>query len=133
MPLGDVCIHEAWPVVTTNVVKDEDDEDLYIDGEPDEEPTTGKLIECFFMEPGEKEQTSPVSSKKITQPTFLCEEIHPDGTLIKLKAEDDILVLAPEILGDDPVLFQVDGGPTPLAPPGEVIGYEVRLKRVRGS
>lgn len=129
MALGDVCIHWAWTITTA----DSTDEDTWVEGEPDEEPVEGAKFECFFMDPGERETNSPVSSKKITQPTLLLEACREDETPVVLKAEDELMVEAPEILGDDPVRFQVDGGPTPLAPPGELIGYEVRLKRVRGS
>jgi len=133
MPLGDVCVHSGWPVATRDKVQDDDAEDLWLEGEPDEEEVEGEVFDCFYMDPGEKEVTSPVSSKKIKQPTILLEGEREDGSPIVLKSEDQVKILAPEILGPDPVLFQVDGGPTPLAAPGDLIGWECRLKRVRGA
>jgi len=133
MPLADVCVHSGWPVTTLDKVQDDDAEDLWLEGEPDEEEVEGEPFDCFFMDPGEKEVTSPVGSKKIKQPTILLEGEREDGTPIVLKAEDQVKILAPEILGPQAILFQVDGGPTPLAAPGDLIGWEARLKRVRGS
>jgi len=137
MPLGDVCVHLATPVSTTT----SEDEDTWIEGEPDEVRKAGAPFECFFMDPGSKEQPNPRGKRKIDQPTILCEGEREDGSPIELTAEDEVIIFAEEIpsaTGTVTVaseefpgaLFQVDGDPMPFAPPGELIGWEVRLKKV---
>lgn len=130
MPLGDVCVHVGTPIVTQN----DPDEDTWVEGEPDEDPADGVPFDCFFMElRGASEMSSPVGIRKIKGPTILFEDERDDGSRVVLKAEDELWVLAEEVLGPDPVRFQVDGDPTPFQPPGEVIGWEALLKRVAGA
>lgn len=145
MPLGDVMVHSATPVSTTD-----GEAATWVEGEPDEDRTAGPAFDCFYMEGrGASEQPAiPRGRRKVEQPTILYEPERDDGSVIHLVAEDEI-VIDP---GDDDglwavfggagqtvtvgeeevpgVLFQVDGDPEPFQPPGEVIGYEARLKRV---
>jgi hypothetical protein len=139
MALGDKCVHTATPVLTTTATEDEEH---WIEGEPDEEIATGASFDCLYLAPtGASESDSPRGRRKISQPTILFEGERDDGSLIELIAEDEVVVFAEEVLGaskvtkvggtDVPgVLFQVDGDPTPLAAPGDLIGWEARLKKV---
>lgn len=124
--LGDVCVHEATPVSTEAST----DEETWVEGEPDEDEVKGASFDCFYMDPGANTQNMPRGRRKIDDPTILYEAEREDGSLVEVVAEDELLILAEEILGPTPVRFQVNGDPTPLAAPGELIGYECRLKRV---
>lgn len=139
MPLGDVTVHEATPVETTQST----DEDTWVEGEPDEERNAGQPFDCFYMAPtgAREDRGSPRGRRKISQPTIMFEGERDDGSLIQLEAEDEVIVNAEEVLGAGKtskvgdqeipgVLFQVDGDPTPLAAPGDLIGWEARLKKV---
>ena len=139
MALGDVMVHLATPIETTT-------DDNYIEGESDDLRAPVEAFDCFYMHGRGATEASnvPRGRRKIEQPTILYEAEREDGTMIHLSAKDEIVIDAEEVLGiaaypievdgDEilvpGVLFQVDGDPEPFQPPGEVIGYEARLKRV---
>lgn len=150
MPLGDVTVHAATPVLTTT-----DSEETWIEGEPDEDVTAGVPFDCLLIFPsgarsgrpafGDREQSSSRGRRKVDEPRILYEAERDDGSLVQLVAEDEVIIDAPELLGEGTVtvsdsegnpldvaghLFQVEGDPTPMAPPGEVIGWQATLKRV---
>jgi hypothetical protein len=136
MPLGDVCIHTATPILTIT----DTDEESYVEGEPDEDTTPGVPFGCLFLmsirrratsnTTGAREDATFPAQRKIESPTILYEAERDGGSPIEVVAEDEIDILAEEILGPSPVRFQVEGDPIPMARPGEVIGWECRLKRV---
>jgi hypothetical protein len=139
MPLGDVMVHLATPIETTT-------DGNWEEGEPDEIRAPVEPFDCFYMQGRGASETPnvPRGRRKVEQPTILYEAERDDGSLIQLSAEDEIVIDAEEVLGIAAygmelegdqiaipgVLFQVDGDPEPFQPPGEVIGYEARLKRV---
>jgi hypothetical protein len=143
MPLADVCVHLATPLSTVDDPGEEDKN--WIEGEPDEtDALPGAAFDCFYYESGATEQPNPVGTRKVKGPTILFEAERDDLSLIHLYAEDEIVIDAPEILGVGVVSlpgeidipgwrFQVEGDPTPLAPPGDIIGWECRIKKVAGS
>lgn len=136
MPLGDITVHTATPIST---VTDEEEPATWIEGEPDEDEEEGIPFDCFFMisirrraasyASGAREVELPLQ-RKIEHPTILYEAERDDGSLIEIVAEDEVLIFAEEILGPEAKRFQVEGDPIPLAAPGELIGWEARLKRV---
>lgn len=136
MPLADVCVHTATPVST----RDDDEAGTWIEGEPDEKVVKGEPFDCFFLISirrrsnsnfsGAREEANFPTQRKIESPTILFEDERDDGTRVEISAEDEVDIVAEEILGADPIRFQVEGDPIPLAKPGEVIGWEARLRRV---
>jgi hypothetical protein len=135
MALGDVCVHTATPVLTVT------EPDTFIEGEPDEDIDFGEPFDCLFLisirrratsyaASGAREDATFPEQRKIENPTILYEAERDDGSLVEVVAEDELDILAEEILGQKAIRFQVEGDPIPLAKPGEVIGYECRLKRV---
>jgi len=137
MPLGDVTVHTAVPVLTTT----DTDEESYIEGEPDEDTVLGVPFDCLFLisirrratsssQSGANEDATFPEQRKIENPTILYEAERDDGTLVEVVAEDELNILAEEILGPLPIRFQVEGDPIPMAAPGELIGWECRLRRV---
>lgn len=136
MPLADVCVHTATPVTT----RDATDPATWIEGEPDETVTMGTPFDCFFMisirrrsnsnYSGAREEANFPTQRKIESPSVIFEAERDDGTEIEITAEDELDIVAEEIFGASPVRFQVEGDPIPFAKPGEVIGWEARLRRV---
>lgn len=143
MSLGDVTVHLATPVLTTAA-------DNWVEGEPDEIRKAGSAFDCLYLHGrGASEQPAlPRGRRKVEQPTIIYEYERLDGSAIQLVAEDEIVIDPADDegvwavlggsgqvvkVGEDEVpgvLFQVDGDPEPFQRPGEVIGYEARLKRV---
>lgn len=136
MPLADACVHTATPITT----RDATDPANWIEGEPDEEETTGEPFDCFFMISirrrsnsnfsGAREEANFPMQRKTESPTIIFEGERDDGSTIEITAEDELDIVAEEILGTAPVRFQVEGDPIPLAKPGELKGWEARLRRV---
>lgn len=51
------------------------------------------------------------------------------GLVLRIGPKDKVAVRAPELTGVAPVIWNVDGRPEPMSPPGEVLGYEATLTR----
>lgn len=145
MPLGDVTVHSATPVSTEQST----DPETWVEGEPDEKLVAGVLFDCFYMHGrGAAEVDVPRGRRKIEGPTIIYESERDDGSFVTLAAEDEVIIDPADdddlwqvlggpgqvvmIDGDEipGVLFQADGDPEPFQPPGEVLGFQARLKRV---
>lgn len=126
MPLGNVLVHVGIP-------QREESTPEYVEGEPaSTEPTPGTPFDCFLIfNRGGSEEESKKGSRVIQRPSLLFEPFDVTGADFMLKASEKVEITAPELLGADAVLFQVDGDPTPFAKPGFLVGYEAALKRVR--
>lgn len=125
MPLGDVCVHTATP---TGTVEEGD----WIEGERDPVLVDGTPFDCFLMLPAAREQSTPRGRRTIRQPTILYEPEDQAGAEIVLEAENELTIVAEELPGHaDGMRYQVDGDPEPLAAPGDLIGFEARLKAVK--
>jgi hypothetical protein len=125
MPLGDVCVHTATPTSTSEIGP-------RIEGERDQEPQEATPFDCFLMLPASREQDTPRGRRTIRQPTILYEPEDQLGHAVLLEAENELMILAEELPGhDEPVRYQVDGDPEPLAAPGDLIGFEARLKAIK--
>lgn len=142
MPLADVTVHSARTVSTVQGGN-------FIEGEPDEVRVLAAPFDCFYMHGhGANTERTPVGGRKVEDPVILYETERDDGTRVGLRNEDE-LIIDPgededlwEVLGGEGqtvevngqqipgVLFQVEGDPSPFQPPGEVIGFETKLKRV---
>jgi hypothetical protein len=126
MPLGTVLVHTA--TVKSTVV--DPDEETWVEGEPDEKEVTGPVFACFLQLTTTSEEQSPMRRRRVEKPTLMYEPEDEEGNEFSLAPEDELLIVAEELTGTDPVLWQVDGEPTPMAPPGYVVGYQAKLKRV---
>jgi hypothetical protein len=145
MPLGDVTVHLATPVSTEQGTDPKD----WIEGEPDEVQVAGTSFEVFYMHgPGASEENAPRGRRKIEGPTIIYEAERNDGEFVSLVAEDEVIidpaededlwqvlggagqVVTIDGVGIPGVLFQANGDPEPFQPPGEVLGFQARLKRV---
>jgi hypothetical protein len=144
--LGDVTVHTATPILTTT----SEDEDTWVEGEPDETTSFGVVFDCFYMHGrGATEQPAvPRGRRKVEGPTIIYESERDDGSIVQLVAEDEVVIDPGDdegiwaVLGGEGqtvkvgneeipgVRFQVDGDPEPFQPPGEVLGFQARLKRV---
>lgn len=126
MPLGTVTVHTA----TIISIEVDPDEETWIEGEPDEKEVEGQTFDCFLSLAATPEEDTPIRRRRVKKPTLLYEAEDDDGNVIALAPEDELLITAEELTGPDPVRWQVDGEPLPLAPPGRLIGFEAKLKRV---
>jgi hypothetical protein len=145
MPLGDVTVHIATPVSTEQST----DAEEWVEGEPDENEVAGESFDVFYLHGrGAAEENAPRGRRKIEGPTILFESERDDGEFVVLAAEDEVIIDPADdddlwavlggtgqvvTVGDDQIpgiLFQVDGDPEPFQPPGEVLGFQARLKRV---
>lgn len=127
MPLASVLVHVGVPVVETAGERPE-----YVEGEPETtRPVDGSPFDCLLILPrGGDEDEIPRGRRKVKRPVILFEPFDVTGADFELRAEDRVKVTAPELTGVDPVLWQVEGDPTPMAKPGFLVGYEAALKRV---
>lgn len=125
MPLGTICVHTATPVTEV----ESDDEATWAAGEPEKTVTTGEAFPCvLFLPLGKREDTR---GRQVREPTLLWEAFNEEGEpMVPVKENDELLILAEELTGADPVRWQVNGEPQPFGPPGEVIGYQATLIRV---
>lgn len=124
MPIGRVTVHTAVPVVATEAGE-------WIEGEKEVVDTSGTPFNVLLQLPtGGSEEVVPRGRRTIKQPQIIYEPFDVTGGELTLSAEDELEVTAPELTGPDPVKWQVDGDPTPLAKPGFLIGFLARLKRV---
>lgn len=124
MPIGRVTVHTAVPVEPT---KDGD----WVEGQRQVKRTKGPAFAVLLQLPtGGAEEVAPRGRRTIKQPQIIYEPFDVAGGDLSISAADELEITAPEITGPDPVLWQVDGDPTPLAKPGFLIGFLARLKRV---
>lgn len=110
-----------------NVVTREEAGDV-VEGEQSAEPTLGPMFKCLLQLPNAT--SSRPYGKQLDQPAVLFETKASNRTKIVVVDANTLKILAPELTGPDPVEWEVDGDPEPLAPPGRVIGYQAKLKRV---
>lgn len=126
MPLADVCIHVVTPVSMVEAGP-------LIEGEADTEPVDGTpFMGVLFLPQGSEEQ-NPYKPRKITRPTLLYLPTDTTGAAVVLKAEDEVLIDAPELepwTGAAAARWQLDGVPQPFGPPGSVIGIQAALVKV---
>lgn len=111
--------HTAWPVTGIDVGDE-------VEGEADDEPVTGAPFRCF-LQFRDSSETRP--GRQVKRPLLLFEPVDSEGIQFSLRADQELLIEASELF-EGKQRFQVDGDPTPLAPPGELIGYEAALRRV---
>lgn len=124
MPIGRVTVHTAVPVEPR---KSGD----WVEGQRSGEPIEGAPFAVLLQLPtGGSEENVPRGRRTIKQPQILYEPFDATGAELAISSADELKVTAPELTGPDPVLWQVDGDPTPLAKPGLKIGFLARLKRV---
>lgn len=125
MPIGNVCVHTATPVAAS----ESDDESTWAAGEPDRTTVTGESFPCcLFLPLGKREDTR---GRQVREPTLLWEAFNEEGEpMVPVRESDELLILAEELTGPDPVRWQVNGDPQPIGPPGQVIGYQATLIRV---
>lgn len=124
MALGDVLVHSAYVLRPVQ-------SGARIEGEHDVEDEEGTPFDCFLILPrGGQESNAPRGRRTITRPTLLYEPEDQLNGVVELDSTSKLMVTAEELTGPDPVEWQVDGDPTPFARPGELIGFEVNLKRV---
>lgn len=130
MPLADVLVHTAVPVVYKRTETEE-----RIAGEIDttqegDEPGEGVAFDCFLQLPQGQEAEQDRRRRKIRRPTILYENEDVMGQPFVLSAEDELDITAEELTGPESVRWKVEGEPEPLARPGELIGFQARLRRV---
>lgn len=127
MPLGRVTVHTAVPLVT---VRGDD----WVEGDTDvADPVEGTPFSVLLQLPNASpEENVPRGRRVIVQPQILYEPFDVKGGVIELSAADEVKVTAPELPGHaQPVTYQVEGDPIPMAKPGITIGFLARLKRVK--
>lgn len=126
MALEDVCIHSAS---TVSLVES----GTKIEGEADVAPVEGTPFACVLFLPQGAEEQNPYRPRKISRPTLLYLPLDIDGQPVVLKAEDSIVIAAPELApwtGATEAEWRVEGTPQPFGPPGEVIGIQAILVKV---
>lgn len=124
MPLGRVTVHLAVPIAPVQSGE-------WVEGRREKKDEPGTPFDCLLQLPtGGSEEAVPRGRRVIKQPQILYEDFDHAGAELAIDAEDELEITAPELTGPDPVKWQVDGAPTPLAKPGFLIGYLARLKRV---
>lgn len=128
MSLASVLVHVGVPIRE----EDPSAEEEWVEGEPAETaPVEGTAFDCFLIVPsGGEEENVPRGRRKIRRPVILYEPFDVTGADLALHAEDRVEITAPELTGSEPVLWQIEGEPTPMAKPGYLVGYEASLKRV---
>lgn len=131
MPLQDVLVHRATPMKRTLA-----DPFSWADGERPDAQVAGIPFDCLLLLPAGTEDNAG-RGRKVTAPTLFYGDGDDTGAPIALRAEDELLVVAPElnIAQGDPenlaVRWLVNGAPLVLARPGDdAIGAEVKLRRV---
>lgn len=126
MPISTVCVHTATPVTQS----ESDDEATWAAGEPDESTVTGTTFPCcLFLPLGPARQDT--KGRQVREPTLLWEAYDEEGEPLPLvRINDELLIVALELTGEDPVRWQVLGEPQPLGAPGNVIGFQATLARV---
>lgn len=124
--LGAICVHSATPVTRA----EGDDPAAWAAGEPDSTVEEGDAFPCcLFLPLGPARQDT--KGRQVREPTLLWDALDEDGELIpRVRINDELLIVAPELTGADAVRWQVLGEPQPLGPPGSVKGYQALLARV---
>lgn len=124
--IADVCVHTATPITRS----ESDDETTWAAGEPDQQVLTGQTFPCcLFLPNGPARENT--RGRQVREPTLLWDAHDEDDEPIPLvRINDELLVYAPELTGEEPVLWQVLGEAQPLGPPGDVYGYQATLERV---
>lgn len=124
MPLGRVTVHTAVPISPSK-------EGEWVEGRRERKDAPGTPFACLLQLPaGGTEENAPRGRRTIKQPQILYENFDATGGELSISPADELAITAPEVTGPDPVRWQVDGAPTPLAKPGFRIGFMARLKRV---
>lgn len=124
MPLGTVTVHRAVPIEARK-------SETWVEGQRAVDREKGIPFSVLLQLPtGGAEEVVPRGRRTVRQPQILYEPFDDEGNDVLLSAEDELEVTAPELTGPEPVCWEVDGEPTPLAKPGHLIGYLARLKRV---
>lgn len=139
-----ILVHVATPVSYVEGVAG----DEWIEGEPGEggpQPVEGVPFECvlFLPSPG-GEEANPYKPRVVRRPTLLYNPdrniVDPsrglvgDGSDIELSAEDELLILAPELIAWtklERARWQLEGDSQPFGPPGKVYGAMATLLQVR--
>lgn len=139
-----ILVHTATPVSYVEGVEG----DQWIEGEPGEggpEPVEGVPFECvlFLPSPG-GEEANPYKPRVVRRPTLLYNPdrnildatrgLIGDGSDIELSAEDELLILAPELVPWTKAArarWQLEGDSQPFGPPGSVFGAMATLLQVR--
>jgi hypothetical protein len=128
MAMGHALVHTAVPRVSS-------EEGEWVEGERDVGPKDGTPFPVLLQLPtGGSEETVPRGRRSIQQPQILYEPFDVEGGEVTLTAADELKVTAEDLkgaLGGATTVWQVDGDPTPLAKPGQLVGYLARLKRVK--
>lgn len=130
MPFQDALQHRAVPVSRVSAGE-------WIEGERVSEPVVGTPFDCVvFLPQGTEEGGSP-RGRRIRQPTMLYDPEDDLGDMVSLRAEDEVLVTAPELneaegrAVDAQVRWLVVGDPQPMGKPGDdVIGFQATLRRI---
>lgn len=135
MPLASVLAHTATPIRRSAG-------GTWIEGEfvPNADAQGTPFAAALFLPQPTGEQTATVTwGRRVTEPTLLYEPFDQAGGTVGLNAEDEVLVVAPEINeaqgkpADTSVLWQVVGDPQPFGRPGApVVGLQATLRRVEG-
>jgi hypothetical protein len=130
VPYDDVLVHVATPVRRTST-------GAWAEGERVATETEGTPFACCLFVPLGAEEASPRGGRTVRRPTLLVSTLDEAGVPVSLAAEDELLILAPELnasLGaaaGERVRWQVSGGLQPFGRPGDSpVGGQVELTRV---
>lgn len=103
----------------------------YIEGESDVSRELATPFGCYLILPGgEEDSSTPRGRRNVKRPSLLFRPRDKIGQLIELSSADELEIVAPNVTGPDPVLWQVVGTPQPFTPPRRLVGFEARLRRV---
>jgi len=116
--------HTATPVIYVKGTE-------RIEGEVDVTRELATPFGCFLQIPaGAPEDNSPRGRRQTRSPTLLFRKIDMAGDIIDLRNEDELLIVAANLTGPDPVLWKVQGTPEYLSAPRRLVGFQARLRRV---
>lgn len=111
----------------------------WIEGEPTAgglAPTNGKAFPCvLFIPRSSGAAADQYRLREVRVPTMLFNPLRPDGSVVDLSHEDELMIDAPELTpwtGANPARWLVDGMPQPFGPPGTVLGVLATLRQVVG-
>lgn len=135
MPLEDVLVHVATPVRMKAALTAAED---WIEGEFAEEPdATGTPFACCLFLPQGTESSGSGRTRKVTEPLLLYGDLDQDGDPVALKADDELLIVAPELnvaqglAADASVRWMVNGAPQLFGRPGdEPLGGQITVRRI---
>lgn len=129
MALENVLVHKATPVRMSRTGG-------WVEGEYVEEPVAGTPFDCCVFLPLGQESGAG-RGRQVREPTLLYGPLNDAAAPVALSAEDELLVVAPELnvaegrAADAQVRWMVNGAPQPLGKPGDdVIGFQATLRRI---